>query len=359
MKATPLARQPDGHLTTPGGRPAPARCLFCDAALVSRLRIPGDWRRPELTVEYRIGWCTDCSFGRLDPGLSAEETEAAYRVPYQPHGAAMTGGEPRGVRRLANRLRDKLVSFNTGALDIDESWARQEFGDEVLDICEIGCGSGRILEAFRSAGHRVVGVEPSREACEVARAKGLEVHQGHAEAPPASLGERRFDVVVMHHVLEHCQDPAAALRMTRALLKPEGSLVLETPNNEAMGLRWAESAWPWLDIPRHLQFFTAKSLRRICEDAGFEVARLEFRGYARQFQPEWIELEDTIARFVRARRGNAPSRAGSQRARWGLLARTFFSTPRKRFDSVRILATRPGSGYIAHGESHARPALAL
>jgi len=316
-----------------------SNCLLCDRKLVPWLRVPGDWRRPALAVSYRVGWCPACDLGRLEPRLSAEEIEAAYRVPYVPHAPSPTPGFDQGTSRtLLSRLRDRLVGWRTGSPEIDEAWVRREFGEPALDVCEIGCGSGRILEAFRAAGHRVVGVEPGAEAGEAARKKGLEVHEGSAEALPAALSARRFDVVVMHHVLEHCEDPRKALENARSLLRPQGTLVLETPNNEADGLLWAGAAWPWLDIPRHLQFFTANSLRRICEETGFVASRLDFRGYARQFQPGWIELEHRIARFVRDRRGSAPRRAGSELARWALLARTLLATPRRRCDSVRILA---------------------
>jgi SAM-dependent methyltransferase len=323
--------------------PEDARCLLCDRKLIPWLRVPGDWRRPTLGVSYGVGWCPDCALGRLESRLSAEEIEAAYRIPYVPHTPSPTSGfDQARSRSLLGRLRDRLVGWRVGAPEIDASWVRREFGERPLDVCEIGCGGGRILEAFRSAGHRVVGVEPGAEAREFAHAKGLEVLEGSAEGLPTALSTSRFDVVVMHHVLEHCENPIKALENARGLVRHHGVLVLETPNNEAESLRWAGPAWPWLDIPRHLQFFTASSLQRICEETGFEPWRTDFRGYARQFQVGWIELEQRIARFVRHRRGSAPRRAGSDLGRWVLLALTLLAAPRRRYDSVRVLA-RPSN----------------
>jgi hypothetical protein len=65
---------------------------------------------------------------------------------------------------------------------------------------------------------------------------------------------------------------------------------------------------------------------------------VEFRGYARQFQPQWIDSERRIARFVRDKHGRIPRWAGTQIGRWFLLGRTLFARPKRRFDSVRIWA---------------------
>jgi SAM-dependent methyltransferase len=236
---------------------------------------------------------------------------------------------------------DRLVAWRPGTPDIDASWVRREFGDRTLRVCELGCGSGRLLEAFRAAGHRVVGVEPDAGAREIAQGNGLQVYEGTAESLPESIVGQRFDVVLMHHVLEHCVDPRLALERAWSLLEPDGTLVLETPNNEAIGLRWAGVAWPWLDIPRHLHFFTAGSLRQLCEESGFEVSSVGFRGFARQFQPEWIESEKQIARFFRQRHRRVSRWAGSWGGRWLLLAWTLLAPSKRRFDSVRVVARRP------------------
>jgi SAM-dependent methyltransferase len=47
---------------------------------------------------------------------------------------------------------------------------------------------------------------------------------GDAASPP--VGERRFDVVLVRHVLWALPDPAGALRRWRELLRPSGRLIL-------------------------------------------------------------------------------------------------------------------------------------
>ncbi|MEU5211440.1 methyltransferase domain-containing protein [Streptomyces sp. NPDC020742] len=106
---------------------------------------------------------------------------------------------------------------------------------EVLDL---GCGTGSLAALAVEQGHRVVGVDRAVGMVERARAKlaGRDATflVGDAAAPP--VGERRFDVVMVRHVLWALPDPTAALRHWASLLVPGGRLVLVEG-------RWGE-AWP-------------------------------------------------------------------------------------------------------------------
>jgi len=163
---------------------------------------------------------------------------------------------------------------------------------------------------------------------------------GTAESLPIELAGRRFDFVFMSHVLEHCRDPKAALKNARSILKPGGRLVVETPNNNAMGLRMAGPTWYWLDVPRHLNFFTPKSLKASFDTAGFQTEETEFRGYTRQFSQEWIRSEQTIWDRINKRTPNAlPVSRQSQLKSWYLLAQSAMSSAERKYDSIRMIAS--------------------
>ena len=98
---------------------------------------------------------------------------------------------------------------------------------------------------------------------------------------------------------------------------------------------------PWLDVPRHLNFFTRRSLQALARAAGLEVMRYEWTGYCRMFSEEWIAEEQARwERFAPACNGGMPPRPSKARA-WRLLLRTGFSPPDRKYDSVRIVARRP------------------
>lgn len=96
------------------------------------------------------------------------------------------------------------------------------------DLLDLGCGTGSLSLLAAEQGHRVTGVDLSPAMVERARAKlaGRDAAflVGDAAAPP--VGEQRYDVVLVRHVLWTLPDPARALRHWWGLLRPGGRLLL-------------------------------------------------------------------------------------------------------------------------------------
>jgi len=96
------------------------------------------------------------------------------------------------------------------------------------DVLDLGCGTGSLSLLASEQGHRVIGVDLSPAMVDLARAKlaGRDAVflVGDATAPP--VGEQRFDVVLVRHVLWALPDPGRALRHWRELVRPGGRLVL-------------------------------------------------------------------------------------------------------------------------------------
>lgn len=96
------------------------------------------------------------------------------------------------------------------------------------DILDLGCGTGSMSLLAAEQGHRVTGVDSSPAMIDLARAKlaGRDAAflLGDAAAPP--VGEQRFDVVLVRHMVWALPDPGRALRHWRELLRPAGRLVL-------------------------------------------------------------------------------------------------------------------------------------
>jgi len=138
-------------------------------------------------------------------------------------------------------------------------------GARVLDV---GCGNGCSLLQMRGLGWEVAGVEPDPKSAAQAVASGLDVRAGLLEEQ--SFPKASFDAITMNHVIEHLHDPLQTLRVCQTLLKPGGRIFIATPNLASEGHRVFGPDWFALDPPRHLILFTAASLRRALEMAGFE-----------------------------------------------------------------------------------------
>ncbi|MFI1734369.1 class I SAM-dependent methyltransferase [Streptomyces acidicola] len=96
------------------------------------------------------------------------------------------------------------------------------------DVLDLGCGTGSLSLLAAERGHRVTGVDLSPAMVDRARTKlagrAAAFLVGDAATPP--VGEERFDVVLVRHVLWTLPDPERALRGWSALLRPGGRLVL-------------------------------------------------------------------------------------------------------------------------------------
>jgi len=115
--------------------------------------------------------------------------------------------------------------------EIRRAWADRLRGwlpAAAADVLDLGCGTGSLSLLAAEQGHRVTGVDLSPAMIDLARAKlaGRDAAflVGDAAAPP--VGEQRYDVVLVRHVLWALPDPARVLRHWSGLLRPGGRLVL-------------------------------------------------------------------------------------------------------------------------------------
>jgi 2-polyprenyl-3-methyl-5-hydroxy-6-metoxy-1,4-benzoquinol methylase len=155
-------------------------------------------------------------------------------------------------------------------------------------IFDIGCGSGFFLEYMRRRSWRVSGIDPSAEHINYAkRYLGLQdVWEGlwplDYELPTQA------DVVSLFHVIEHLLLPIEALTAIKQILRPEGIVVLETPNVESWPARLFGPRWVTLDAPRHVNLFSKRTLSYCLWKAGFEVLM------PKTFSPSTMEYTESI-----------------------------------------------------------------
>jgi SAM-dependent methyltransferase len=230
-------------------------CLACGgrlretAALVGRDRVSG------VPGRWSIHACTSCGSGTTLPLVDEAQLDAFYPADYAPY--ELPSGALGQLMTLLQRGRNRSFPLN-----------RLAGGDGPRTLLDVGCGRGDLAASWVEAGWRVLGIEPSPEAAEVARARGVETQVGTlatAKLPLAAL-----DGVVFRHSLEHVVRPRVDLRTVREALRPGGHLIVIVPNWGSWQRRAFGEYWFPLELPRHRTHFTAAGLHAALESAGFE-----------------------------------------------------------------------------------------
>lgn len=134
-------------------------------------------------------------------------------------------------------------------------------------ILDVGCGTGANLMMLSKYGD-AEGVDISEDALAFCRERGLDkVRLGAGEELPYDDGA--FDLVTALDVVEHMDDDLAGLKEMRRVLRPGGRVLLFVPTFMFL---WGLQD----DVSNHRRRYRLPELRRVLEEAGFEVERTTY-----------------------------------------------------------------------------------
>jgi 2-polyprenyl-3-methyl-5-hydroxy-6-metoxy-1,4-benzoquinol methylase len=207
---------------------------------------------------YKLYRCENCDHVFVYPTPSTEEIEAVYRKSY------FQKSEGEGGLGYADYDTDKAglaTTFDTYLTKL----SKLSPGKKILDV---GAATGFFLDRAKLAGWQTFGVEISKFGAEESNKRGHETVCGIIEDVP---GEKRFDTITLWDVFEHMTDPRGALEQAHKLLATGGLIAINTIDSSSIPARILGKRWHLVVPPEHLQYYSQKSLRKIVEDAGFEV----------------------------------------------------------------------------------------
>lgn len=198
--------------------------------------------------------------------------------------------DPDGNVRDRSKERDQFVGDVTEELAWIHSQRHPHSSGRILDV---GCGLGFLLSAIEGDWDRH-GVEVSKYAAAQAAPWGR-IHQGELRSAGYPAGH--FDVVVMHHVIEHMADPIAEMREVMRVLKPGGALLLGTPDFDSGCARRFGHNYRLLHDATHISLFSNESMHRFLRDMGLVIDRVSYPFFeTRHFTKEnLLRLLDTDA----------------------------------------------------------------
>lgn len=259
----------------------------CDVCSNTNWR-PDGRRTHRLGIEstrFSVYQCRSCSFMRLFPLPTADELELIYGS-YASRGDRMI----REWRRAEFIYPDKL-----------ERVAKITQGKRLLDV---GAGLGTFVHVAQERGFDAIGLEYSADQCAEAHSEyGVTLINDVIENWTSHFKPHSFDIINLHHVMEHVSSPADTINILRQLIAPGGVLIIEVPNqffNVKKEIKSHISPSMYQGNPlHHLSFFSPQNLIDLIDSRGFETIS------CRQFWPNagrprrgWRRVSDEVFDFL-------------------------------------------------------------
>lgn len=220
-------------------------CDLCDLDCLEPV-----YRPDGSTRGLGVHLCLHCGLVQSLPRIDREK-----RAP-----AAVSSGADWGNVRYGKGFRTKAAM---------DALARHADLASAFALLDVGSNRGSFAKAFlETVPHgRVVAVEPDERVAQAcAGLERTELIVSRIEDVP--LESARFDVVHSCHTIEHLADPARVLADHWRVLKDNGLLIVDAPNIALIGTNDIVEEW---FIDKHLYHFSAHTLGRMIEAAGFEI----------------------------------------------------------------------------------------
>lgn len=155
----------------------------------------------------------------------------------------------------------------------------KEVGDgRLIDVLEIGCGFHALnLLSIRDKASSLTGIDFNLSP-DLSDIPNFTAIQGNFDDVVPRLEGHKYDLVMMISVLEHLNDPLAALRLCRSLLREHGLLLINVPT-------WRGKAFlefsafklglsPREEMDDHKMYYDKKDLWPLLVKSGFKPSQI-------------------------------------------------------------------------------------
>jgi len=177
----------------------------------------------------------------------------------------------------------------------------------VGDVLDVGAGTGSFYEFTNPEEYNkgvityypirsYLGIEPSKEAVEIARSKGINVVEGNVN-DLSFLGGKKFDTVLLLEILPHLMDVGVAFEEIKKVLAPNGKIIVSVENARHYPRVLFYQDYPLDDY--HYLAFTGDRLMWLFRDLGLKIEKVYFiSNWDGGFFPGYV-LSEVLTRINR------------------------------------------------------------
>lgn len=151
-------------------------------------------------------------------------------------------------------------------------------GSEVLDL---GCATGYFAKILKEKKCRVWGVDHDKNALKHAKKFCISTAYVDLETVKSLPFKKKFDYILLLDVLEHLKNPNKLLILIKKYLKPDGKLILSTPNIAFISVRLSLLLGKFnyrsegIMDENHVHFYTKKSLTDFLKECGYKIQEID------------------------------------------------------------------------------------
>ncbi|MBM3251601.1 MAG: class I SAM-dependent methyltransferase [Candidatus Omnitrophica bacterium] len=209
--------------------------------------------------KFNFYGCPACNLLVLLPLPSLEDLKNAYPDDYHGFHTSET--------RVISYLYRLLYFFRLGEY-------KQLIGEKG-NLLDIGCADAYYFDLLKQRFPKInpYGIELKDEIAEKGRKKGRNITTGTIDNFVSGI---KFDLIIMNNLIEHVLDPVKELERAKSFLKPEGYIVIETPNKDSWDYILMKKFWGGLHAPRHTYIFSTSSLNDLVSKSGFKLVKTNF-----------------------------------------------------------------------------------
>ena len=253
----------------------PTSCAICESTGNARVVFDSNINENDFTNQIysarrlpdrrSFAWviCNSCGLYRSDPIADLDYGNLYARSNFD------YGGEIEGLKKTYLRIlkrSNKLIK-------------------ESSSVLEVGGGNGFFLEALIDSGFRnVTGIEPSIDAVSRSREdvrQNLILGMMNSELV---IG-KKFDLVVMFHVLDHLENPRTTIIDCANRLNSGGAFLVAVHNVRSLSSRILRSRSPIIDV-EHTYLYSKRTAKLLFEKAGLIDVRSS--GYSNKYSIAYL-----------------------------------------------------------------------
>ncbi len=205
---------------------------------------------------------------------------------YYSLGATRSTLVPRNeFRRWLKKYRDRAACLNRGGVagfianrypnedaSVWRNWLRHtSVKSHSARILDVGCGQGWHLSQLDALGFiNLTGVDPylREDDC----SGPVKIHACQL----SELSDSGFDLITLHHALEHVPNQLDTLHQISRKLAPDGHCMVRIPIVSRGPWKTYGTDWAEIDAPRHFVLHTEMSLKLAAEQAGLSIRCIQY-----------------------------------------------------------------------------------